>query len=96
MVTGKTAAEEWDDSSSVVSSADTNVSLPQVHHRIDSRVNQRQQEDQRRAEDHALEEARLMNDRRKEDEAKANPRFKEDRVRQDERNRENELAVVEL
>ncbi|GAV08796.1 hypothetical protein RvY_18439 [Ramazzottius varieornatus] len=39
MVTGKTAAEEWDDSSSVVSSADTNVSLPRVHHRIDNRVN---------------------------------------------------------
>ncbi|GAV02861.1 hypothetical protein RvY_13373 [Ramazzottius varieornatus] len=40
MVTGKTTAEEWDDSSSVVSSADTNVSLPRVHHRIDSRDNQ--------------------------------------------------------
>ncbi|GAU96107.1 hypothetical protein RvY_07597 [Ramazzottius varieornatus] len=40
MVTGKTAAEEWDNSSSVVSSADANVSLPRVHDRIDSRVNQ--------------------------------------------------------
>ncbi|GAV08830.1 hypothetical protein RvY_18466 [Ramazzottius varieornatus] len=130
MVTGKTAAEEWDDSSSVVSSADTNVSLPRVHHRIDSRVNQcvegnspstsaleyrasaqkanqtdkevtdarvraeRQQEDQRRAEDRAFEQARLMNDRKKEDEAKAARRLKEDHVRQDERNRENELAVA--
>ncbi|GAU95170.1 hypothetical protein RvY_06837 [Ramazzottius varieornatus] len=113
MVTGKTAAEECGDSSSVVSSADTNVSLPRVHHRIDSRVDQRVEgnspstaapeyrasdhkakQNQRHAEDRALEEACLMNDRRKEDEAEAAGRLNEDRVWLEERNRENELAAA--
>ncbi|GAV04237.1 hypothetical protein RvY_14547 [Ramazzottius varieornatus] len=108
MVTGKTAAEEWDDSSSVVSSTDTNVSLPRVHHRFERRVNQhveghspstsapeyRPSAQKANQTDKVVRDARMRVEHQHEDQRRAEDRaVKEARVMND-RRKENEAKAA--